>query len=917
MCGTSCGLKMALTSKMLLLWSFVTLLALCRGQTLEMTTRVEEERPPNTFVGDVVIGARLEAIFPQNVVQSLRYRFLTQGNPNTDLFQINEMNGIIKTKSRIDREKLEKDVINLDVAITKPIQYFRIIKVRVIIQDVNDNRPRFPKDEFALEITESVTVNSTFQTYAATDPDIGNNSVMNHLYEIEDPTGTFGLEVTEAYDRSAVVKLKVLQQLDREREDFYRVKIIARDGGKPQRSGSVIINITVADVNDHIPEFENTTYSVSIKENIAKYTEILQVKATDPDAGANGEIVYGFSSRTPDSILKRFGINGTSGQLYVKGEIDYEKGSSYNFEVEATDKGDNTGPRPAHALVKVNVIDLNDNPPQIIINLLTTSPNAEILESEPVGTFVAHISVEDPDGGQNGRVTCSLNNGAFTLQRISDKMYKVVTAQTLDREAIPMYRISVWCQDKGIRPLISYRNFNVTVLDDNDHVPHFTRKSYEVNMNENNAIGRPLLTVNATDEDSGDNGKIEYQLHTDAGDYWKINKYTGRITANRKLDREKVAKIEFRVIAVDNGKPPLGSTAAVTVNVMDMNDVTPAFTHDHYRFNISENKPKGTLVGTVLARDNDTTLNSEITYSITSGSNLFSIGPQNGQIYTKAVLNREERTQYVFEVTAEDNGYPKLHNRTTITVNVMDENDNIPVFVYPNKYNNTVHISNLTPVGNIIATIKTIDKDSGDNARVSYAFHKGNEEGIFHIDPLTGEVSVAVSITDIEEEWFKMMVVVRDYGVPVRTSMTSLNLVVNRSSGYIGVGRQESAAVGLTQQNLIIVVALVGSTVVLVIILIIAIVCIRRKDEGGHAYNVRLESEKKQKLTPRNLIDPSKEHKEKIAHNKVHREPSFNSTVAKKEVSFSVDERNSADGNSQSSLSTFRESHNREYHRVS
>ena len=436
-----------------------------------------------------------------------------------------------------------------------------------------------------------------------------------------------------------------------------------------------LINITVADVNDHIPEFENSTYSVSIQENIAKYTEILQVQAAYPDnATTTGKIVYGFSSRTPNFILQRFGIDSTSGKLYVRGEIDYEEGSSYNFEVEATDKGNNTGPRSAHALVKINVIDLNDNSPQIIINLLTTSPNAEVLETVPIGTFVAHISVEDPDGGQNSKVTCSLNdNWTFTLQRISDKMYKVVTAEQLNREAILMYRISVWCQDKGIPPLVSYSYFNVTVLDDNDNVPRFTRSRYEVNMDENNAIGQPLLTVIATDEDSGENGKVEYQLHTDAADYWKINKHTGRITANRKLDREKVAQIRFRVIAVDNGKRPLASTAWVTVNVMDVNDVTPTFTQEHYKFSISENKPKGTLVGTVLARDNDTTPNSQVTYSITFGSNFFSIRPQNGQIYTKAGLNREERTQFVFEVMAVDSGYPKLHNRTTITVNVMGE----------------------------------------------------------------------------------------------------------------------------------------------------------------------------------------------------------------------------------------------------
>ena len=440
-----------------------------------------------------------------------------------------------------------------------------------------------------------------------------------------------------------------------------------------------LINITVADVNVRIPEFENSTYSVSIQENIAKYTEILQVQATYPDdATATGKIVYGFSSRTPNFILQHFGIDSTSGQLYVRGEIDYEEGSSYNFDVEATDKGNNTG--PAHALVRINVIDINDNSPQIKINSLTTSPNAEVLETVPIGTFVAHISVEDPDGGQNGKVTCSLNdNWTFALQRISDKMYKVVTAKPLNREVIPMYQISVRCQDKGIPPLVSYRYYNVTVLDDNDNIPRFTRRRYEVNMNENNAIGQAILTVIATDEDSGDNGKVEYQLHTDAANYFKINRYTGTITANQILDREKIVQIKFHVIAVDNGKRPLSSTTAVTVNVMDVNDVTPTFTQEHYKFSISENKPKGTLVGTVLARDNDTTPNSQITYSMTSGSNFFSIRPQNGQIYTKEVLNREERTQFVFDVMAVDSGYPKLHNRTTITVNVLDENDNIPV----------------------------------------------------------------------------------------------------------------------------------------------------------------------------------------------------------------------------------------------
>ena len=282
-----------------------------------------------------------------------------------------------------------------------------------------------------------------------------------------------------------------------------------------------------------------------------------------------------FSTQTKGAYGHLFGIRNHTGEIYVRDVLDYEKGDVYHLSLMAHDQGPDSV--PADATVIVRVEDINDNAPQITVNTLAAAGTevAEIAEDSSPDTFVAHITVVDPDSGSNGAFTCDLEDNHFKLEQMFFGEYKIVNVAPLDRETRQTYNLAVTCRDEGLEPQLSIKHIQVTVVDINDNPPVFKDEIYTAVLLENNLVGAFILHVNATDDDIGDNAKIRYSINDDVRNLVYIDQRSGTVMAKASFDHEEVQDIAFTVKAKDKGEPPLSATTRVLVKIGDVNDENP------------------------------------------------------------------------------------------------------------------------------------------------------------------------------------------------------------------------------------------------------------------------------------------------------------------------------------------------------
>ncbi|KAK2169169.1 hypothetical protein LSH36_12g26025 [Paralvinella palmiformis] len=820
--------------------------------------RISEEQPSRSHVGDVLQAAKLADQYSPDVLPRLRFRFR---GPDP-LFEITETTGEIRTRRVIDREQIAdcmysaSCVINQEVMIT-PYAYFKIIPIQIQIDDINDHAPEFPQPRITLDISESVSRNTTFSIPNAEDPDSGVYGVSR--YELITPTDMFGIRVTALPDGSKDLSIIVLKQLDRERENFYSVEIRATDGAKPPKSGTLTVDISVVDFNDNNPVFDKELYEAQIYENLEINTPVVQVHAKDKDEGINGMIVYAFEAHTQANFGSFFGLHNGSGLIYVKGNIDYETHKSFHLTVVAHDLGQNS--LPDYAKVNIDIMDLNDNAPEISVNTFTESRYARVPENVAPGHTVAYVGVSDPDSGRGGNVTCVIDNNNFRIQlRLNSGTtgYEIVSAREFDREDEEDYLVVIRCQDHGSPPQTSSVRISIRVTDVNDNAPYFRPNStlFAVSVNENNNIGDTIIKMNTTDRDVMQNSAIRYYLKP-LGDTPEnavaIDLITGVVTAKIEFDFETRKFYQYTVIAGDQGEPARSATTTLDLNIVDQNDGFPHFLKTSYSFSVLENQVANTDVGTITAVDSDSPPFDEIIYSLQSmgDSYKFYIDPDSGLITTSTILDREESAIYHLVAIASNKGSARVKTTVNVTVYVRDENDNPPVMIFPNESNNTIQVPTTMSVGHYVIQIEAADPDDRINGELSFAISSGNEDGIFGIDPETGAISAARAIKKRHLAKQILILKVTDHGEPERRTFARLTLVFNQSVPLSGA----AAGALLGQDTLVIlIVAAIGGCVFIVTVIALAICCVRRsrrdKNKKEHVYNCRAEEAKKALSSP-------------------------------------------------------------------
>ncbi|KAG9490987.1 hypothetical protein GDO78_006369, partial [Eleutherodactylus coqui] len=597
-------------------------------------------------------------------------------NRKHSLFNVS-LDGNLYVTDRIDREELcgSKEICHLDLEVLteNPVN---IVPITVEVLDINDNSPCFSKDVFEIGISESASPGSCFVLGNAFDSDLGSNSV--HSYSLT-PNPYFTLGQKTDSEGAGYPELVLDQPLDREKQQKYELILTASDGGNPAKTGTAIINIEVQDVNDNYPIFQQTFYKISLNEDSPSGSSVLHLNATDKDEGSNAVITYSFS-HIPENELNAFILDSQTGVIKTIGELDYELMKSYEMTVEATDGGGLV----AKCTVIIQIVDVNDNAPKIIILSLSTP----IPENSPPGTLVALINIKDLDSGKNGEVTCQISEIlTFTLMPSSNNYYKVVTASFLDREVKSTYNLTIIAEDEGFPQMVTKKTIYIIISDINDNSPLFDQPTYITYVPEHTPAGTSMLYIHASDLDDIENARLTYSIFSTYVDeipitsYVSINSMTGVIYAQRSFDYEQLQEFQFQVMAKDSGSPPLSSNVTVRICIIDKNDNAPKILYPSpdtegsalFEF-IPHSAEKGYLVTKVIAVDADSGHNAWLSYHLIQVPELclFIIGQYNGEIRIGKDLPDMESLRQKIVVLVKDNGLPSLSSTVTITMVVAE-----------------------------------------------------------------------------------------------------------------------------------------------------------------------------------------------------------------------------------------------------
>lgn len=670
------------TSTIYIHWRiYLYLLLMCSFMQVsseEIVYYISEEVNQGTFVGNLAKDLNL------NVQDMESQMFQLVSASNKRYFDVNLKTGVLYVTERIDREELcpnaRSCALHLEAIVNHPLSLHR---VEIHVVDINDNPPTFPVKAHVFNISESVPPGVRFSLMSALDPDVGSNGVKTFTLS---PNEHFSLDVQSGGEQRLSAELVLQKALDRERQAVINLLVTATDGGNPARSGTMAIVVNVLDNNDNTPVFSSPLYKIRVNENAAPGTKILTLNATDLDDGPNGEVLYLFSRHGQEKNLHTFAINPISGDITIKGVIDFEETAFYEIRAEAQDKGQS--PTNTHCKVLVEVVDVNDNVPEISVTSLLPT----VRENVTSGTVIALVTVIDKDGGNNGKVNCRLvGESPFNLQTSYRNYYSLVLNGALDRESDSQYNVTIIATDEGTPPLSSTSVTTVYISDVNDNAPRFADRTLNVYVKENAPTGALMYTVSAYDPDANENAQVRY---SDLNSHSKgavgshlvsINSLNGELYSLQSFNYEELKKFEFQVQATDSGVPPLSSNVTVNVFILDENDNSPVILPPYsdqgsvHSENIPYSAEAGYFVAKIRAVDADSGYNALLSYHISEpkGTNLFRIGTNNGEIQTKRRMSDNDLKTHPLVILVSDNGEPSLSATVSIDVVVVESTDDM------------------------------------------------------------------------------------------------------------------------------------------------------------------------------------------------------------------------------------------------
>ncbi|XP_037635752.1 protocadherin alpha-8-like isoform X17 [Sebastes umbrosus] len=653
---------------------YLALLLLLGQQALaQIRYSVPEEVKEGTVVGNVAKDLGLD------ITSLIARRFRVVSGSKDAIFEVNQNNGALYVNQHIDREELCQGsgacLMELKILVESPLEIHYVI---VEITDVNDHSPSFPEKEQKFEIGEQTLPGRRFQLHTARDPDAGINSIRTYTLTSNEH---FEINIRQS-DAGKIPFLVLKKSLDREQKNKHTLLVTAVDGGKPPRSGTLNVSIIVLDSNDNRPLFSQEIYQISIQENVVVSTSVFRMNATDLDEDTNGEVEYSFGKTLRRNVYDIFDLDKLTGEIRVKGVVDYEENEVYELDVEASDKG--TPPLTGECRVIIKIIDVNDNPPEIEITSLSNT----VSEDSKPGTVISLLSVTDKDSGVNGKIISQISNDVpFELKpSYKENTYSIVTKGFLDREEVSHYEITIKATDCGEPPLSTVKTLSIQIADVNDNRPHFQQTPLEFYLLENNVAGNSIFSVSATDKDLNDNAAISYHIVREGGQndimsFLNVNSDNGHISALKSFDFETLKTFQFQVVATDSGTPSLSSNVTVNVFILDQNDNAPVILYPVSSNGSAEgveeiprNVNAGHLVTKVRAYDADIGYNGCLLFSLqeVTDHSLFGLDRYTGQIRTLRSFTETDEAEHKLVILVKDNGNVSLSATATVIIKVVE-----------------------------------------------------------------------------------------------------------------------------------------------------------------------------------------------------------------------------------------------------
>ncbi|CAD5124818.1 DgyrCDS13080 [Dimorphilus gyrociliatus] len=642
--------------------------------------------------------------------------------------------------------------------------------LQVVVNPVNENTPSFDHPAQTIAVSET-SAPGVIYTLSASDTDSEADGALR--FSMVSPTDStlFAIDSTSG-------ALSTLQSLDYEATvQTYTLVLRVSDnyGNTGNLNAQITFTINVQDENDNFPTFAQTVYTLNIDESFAANTLVPSgtITATDADSGANAALTYSIYGGTGQTS---FVINAATGAISTAASpgLDHENRQIHALLIRAVDGG--TPAKTGQTVVNINVNDVNDNTPEFLPNNL----QASVDENSAAVTDIVTLTLRDLDlTGINIQQAVSITTNPSSRFQISytpsavQTTYPILqTAVSLNREVQSTYVVVIEAVDTGTNPsaLTGTVSVTVTVNDINDNTPVITSTGHTVSVYENTTIGSVIIDVDATDSDTGDNAALTYTIASgDALGHFMIDAGTGILSLKTSLNYEANIVHNPVVVVSDRGSPSLSVTVTLTVSVVDNNDNSPQIPST-YTFNIAENAPIDTRIGQIAATDADSNNNAAIQYQIVSTvsgpADSFRIDISSGAIFTKTInLNREGVSTYKLLCRATDGGSPPLHSDTIVTINLLDENDNKPVFT---KSNHKVNLVEHTKPGVFLVQIEATDYDQSVNAKLIFYIDPLNNvsNSFFEIDAISGNVTLKKEIDrETDGDQFNFKVYAKDSGL--------------------------------------------------------------------------------------------------------------------------------------------------------
>ncbi|XP_027714209.1 cadherin-23 isoform X2 [Vombatus ursinus] len=690
-------------------------------------------------------------------------------------FEIDESTGLIITIDHLDYETKTSYLMNVSATDQAPPFNQGFCSVYITLLNELDEAVQFSNASYEAAIMENLPWGSEVVRVQAFSMD----NINPIVYRFDPYTSPQARALFKIDSVTGVITVKGL--VDREKGDFYTLTVVADDGGP--KIDSTVVYITVLDENDNSPQFDPTSDSaVSVPEDRAVGRRVAVVTARDADIGSNGQVSFYLASGNIGGAFEILTTNDSIGEVFVARPLDREELDHYILKIVAIDGG--SPPRKKDHILRVTILDINDNPPVI------ESPfgyNVSVNENVGGGTAVVQVIATDRDIGINSVLSYYVTGGnedmTFRMDRVTGEI--VTRPSPPDRERQSFYHLVVTVEDEGTPTLSATTHVYVTIVDENDNAPVFQQPRYEILLDEGpDTHNISLITIQALDLDEGPNGTIAYSII--AGNIintFQIDSVTGVITTLKELDYEISHGLYTLIVTATDQCPILSrrltSTTTVLVNVNDINDNVPIFPRDYEGpFDVTEGQP-GPRVWTFLAQDLDSGPNGQVEYSIVAGDPLgeFLISPVEGELRVRkdVELDRENIAFYNLTICARDRGIPPLSSTILVGIRVLDINDNDPVLL---NLPMNITLSENSPVTSFVAHILASDADSGPNALLTFNITAGNRNNAFFINATTGIITVNRPLDRERIPEYKLTISVKDNPENPRIARRDFDLLV-------------------------------------------------------------------------------------------------------------------------------------------